>query len=383
MSMILSDLSFPEPILRDHDDELAGDLYDEGDAIALEDLLALAEDLTYFADHDQNYGKGRTMFACDEDILVWGLAILCETQIGRAMAYDARFEEWALEIDDLDQPHYMLDAQLRILILPRCAASYETLARSAHDRSRFLLEMARGLRAIWHSMTGVYDDRQLNIDDQILWARLRQADQDLCALKMAWELRTQGLTNFWRQLIASELGDIAIPAGDIWAEEADRDADRDADRPDRDHAIECDEGLIGGDAKNPDEFGAAKLCESFSVLVPLWLKNVTLTNMCDHHTLEAMDRRLQKSPLDVGGEKRLKVQQLFMLSDIPGEGSYLAPIAYTLLFRPEFRQLHDKLNESYLQQILEECSIPHALPIHFNDENLKRKFFPSHLDKWV
>lgn len=375
MSMILSDLSFPEPILRDHDDEFAGDLYDEGDAIALEDLLALAEDLTYFADQDQVPHRGRAMFTCDEDILVWGLAILCETQIGRAMAYDARFEEWALEIDDLDQPHYVLDAQLRILILPRCAASYETLARSGHDRSRFLLEMARGLRAIWHSMTGVFDDRQFNIDDQILWARLRQADQDLCALKMAWELRTQGLTNFWRQLIASELGDVAIPAGDIWAEEMQLTSSN--EEADPHHSANED------DPKIHEDVGMGRLCDSFSTLIPLWLKNVTLTNMCDHHTLEKMDERLQKSPMDVGGQKRLKVQQLFMLSDIPGEGSYLAPIAYTLLFRPEFRQLHDKLNETHLQQILQECSIPHAAPIKFNDEDLKRKFFPSHLDTWV
>lgn len=375
MTAMLSDLSFsqltevPETIIRNYDEEDGvDDLYDEGNAIALEDLLTLAEDLTHFADHDQVSYKGRQMFMCDEDILVWGLAILCETQMGRAMAYDARFEEWALEIDDLDYPHYVLDPQLRILILPRCAASPAMLGRSAYDRSRFLLEMARGLRAIWHSMTGVFDDMNLSVDDQILWARLRQADQDLCALRMAWDLRTQGLTNFWRQLIASELGDVAIPAGDIWAEEMQEELEENGDFIEDQHC---------------QPFGAVKLCQSFSALLPLWFSNAMLTSLCDHHTIERMDKRLAKSQFRVCGSKRLCSKDLFVLSHIPEEGSYLAPLAYTLLYKPEFRQIHDKLNETYLQQILEECDISLSTDIKFNDEDLKRKFFPAHLDKWV
>jgi len=71
-----------------------GDVFEDGDAYALEDLLHLVQQ------QSANEGDGAedvltsTPFLTDEDALIWGLSVLCGSSLGRAMAFDARFEDW-------------------------------------------------------------------------------------------------------------------------------------------------------------------------------------------------------------------------------------------------------------------------------------------------
>ena len=204
---ILDDI-YPDDFLTEKDDDFSTDLYEEGEAVALEDLLHLVQEFSELNKPDLRPAH----FETDEDALVWGLSVLCETRLGRDLAYDARFEDWSIEVDDIEQACHIIDPQLRILILPRFSVSPPTLARSQNDRAAFILELARGLRGIWHDMTGVRENFDLTADDQILMSRLRRADHDLCALRMAWDLREQGLGGLWRQIIASQLGDLAMIA---------------------------------------------------------------------------------------------------------------------------------------------------------------------------
>ncbi|MDD3020329.1 MAG: hypothetical protein PHX61_05020 [Alphaproteobacteria bacterium] len=346
MMRILDDM-YPDDFLIEREDDFSTDLYEEGEAVALEDLLHLVQESVEYSKPDLRPAH----FATDEDALVWGLSVLCETKLGRDLAYDARFEDWSIEVDDIEQASHIIDPQLRILILPRFSVSPATLARSQNDRASFLMELARGLRGVWHDMTGVRDDADLTADDQILWERLRAADHDLCAVRMAWDLREQGMGGLWRQIIASHLGDLAVMAGELWATE------------DQNEQSEKNLPLYG-----------------FSHLVLEWLRDASLVNATDGQTLDAMDLRLQRNVREVCGPEQISAVELMTLSTLPSDGSYLAPVARTVMYAAEFREIPDGVNEAYLRQILEDCELTRISPLVFSDSELEKKFFPDRVD---
>lgn len=340
---IFNDL-YRDDFLLDDDEDFSNELFEENEAVALEDLLHLVQEYGEMNEADLRPGH----FLCDEDALVWGLAVLCETKLGRDLAFDARFEDWSIEVDDIDTNHHIIDPQLRILILPRFSVSAAQLSKSQSERAQFLLELARGLRGIWHSMTGVRENKDLTADDQILWERLRHLDHDLCALKMSWDLRTQGLGGLWRQVIASDLGDFAVLCSELWDQER--------------------------------ETGEVLPLFGFAHLAPHWFKDEKLLNSTDSKTLDDMDARLQRSVRDVCGPVQIAAGDMLNLSTLPAEGAYLAPVARTVLYAPEFRIIPDPLNEAHLRQILEDCDQIRTSPLVFSDSELEKKIFPNRVD---
>jgi hypothetical protein len=80
------------------DDE---DVYEEGEAYALEDLLQLAEDQAELLE-DGDEEDAVLRLATDEDILIWALSLLTESAVARALIAEARIEEWSLEVDDIE-----------------------------------------------------------------------------------------------------------------------------------------------------------------------------------------------------------------------------------------------------------------------------------------
>lgn len=338
---------FADEFLRD-DDNGYPDLYEENEAVSLEDLLHLVQEQSELAELDEDALRS-ARFDTDEDALVWGLSVLCETKLGRDLAFDARFEDWSIEVDDIETGHHIIDSQLRILILPRFSVSAAQLSKSSQSRADFILELARGLRGIWHDMTEIRDNHDLTADDQLLWNRLRRADHDLCALRMAWDLRVQGMGGLWRQIIASSLGDVAVMAADHWVTE------QDTAQPS--HPL-----------------------YAFPHLVIDWLKDDSLINQCDSKTLDEMDTRLQRSSTEVCGPDQIKAEDVMVLSTLPADDSYMAPLARTILYAPEFRSMPDPVNEAHMRQILEDCDVIRTNPLVFTDSELEKKFFPNRLD---
>ena len=326
----------------DSDIENDGMLFEDGDAYALEDLLRLVQQQQNDTDDvSPEYVLAATPFACDEDALIWGLSILCQSSLGRAMAFDARFEDWSLEVDDIDDGHPIIDPQLRILILPRGTPSAAVLSKSYHDRLQFLTNLARGLRMIWQDMNGVRTRNDLTADDQIFFERLRRADMDIMTLRMFWDLRDDGFCGLWRTLIAGHLGDVAVAAGHFWEAES----------------------------------FPAGLAQTFLT----WMGADHLLAECDNRTLDDMDSRLQRSIHDVCGIAMLTGDDVLNISRLPEGGSYLAPLARTLCYTPEFRHIPDPVNEAHLRQILEECSEIMTPSLVFRDSELERKIFPNRI----
>lgn len=317
------------------------DLYADYDAYSLEDLLRIVQE-----DKRLDVENAATApFSTDEEALLWALAHICESGLGRALACDARFEEWALEVDDVDGDRLVIDPQLRIVIIPRGTPSVMALARSLTARFEFLLNLARGLRLIWQDMNGVRSRIDLTADDQIFMERARRADQDIIALRMAWEMREEGLGQFWHHLISGSLGDLADSAASLWS----------------------------SDSKH------APVSQRLPQIFLGWLASDLLLNEVDSRALDDMDARLQNSIHDVCGTSFLTPQDLMALGRMPEGGSYLAPLSRTILYVEDLRLMPDPINEAHLQQILEDSGTLLAPALVFQDSELERKFFPNRI----
>lgn len=317
-----------------------GDLFEDGDAYSLEDLLQLVKQRQNENDEETpEIILSSTTFSCDEDALIWGLSILCVSPLGRSIAFDARFEDWSLEIDDIPDGHPIIDSQLRILILPRGTPSAITLSKSVHDRQKFLMSLARGLRMIWQDMNHVRSRINFTADDQLFFERLRRADMDVIALRIIWDLKQNGYDSLWRHMIAGNIGEVAMAANHFWEQ---------------------------------DEFPGG-LAQTFLT----WMGCDHLLAECDNRTLDDMDARLQKSINDVCGIDMLNGDDILNLSRLPEGCSYLAPLARTLCYSTEFRHIPDPVNDAHLRQILEECSEIIAPSLIFRDSELERKIFPD------
>ncbi|MFA7277019.1 MAG: hypothetical protein WC043_09485 [Pseudobdellovibrionaceae bacterium] len=331
--------------LREREDDNV-DSFADGDAYFLEDLLDLARDRSaYTLD-----GVSPTAFLeSDEDALVWGLSLLCESPLMRAMAYDARFEDWALEVDDIDSDMPITDHQMRIVIIPRGTPSLSALNRNASARSEFLMQLACALRLIWQAMNGAVMRTSLSADDQIFLARLLYCDLDCVMTRMAWELKDTDHAALWRHLISAQGGDLALFASSLWEED--------------------------------DE--AANLPAHFAEMFLFWMHDNQLLGQIDCRTLDQMDERLEKSAESVCGYDLLEPSDVMAASRLPGDISYLAPLARTVLYSEALRHIPDPLNEAHLAQLMEDVGIEAGLnrqsPLVFQDEDLAAKIFPKRL----
>lgn len=315
------------------------DFMAEADAYSLEDLLRLVQ-----MGDDSCIDRDHIEFLSDEEALIWGLSYLSETTLGRAMAFDARFEDWALEVDDIEGGMPAINSQLRILIMPRGTPSLRLLSQTPHYRAQFLVNLARGLRMIWQDMNGIRARNDMPVDDQILLERLRRADQDVVMLRMAWELRDRDGGTLWRQLIADDMGDLVTLAAGLWAEDT--------------HA--------------PDMLAASLL-----PVFQLWLGTDELLNQVDARTLDDIDSRLQRGITNVCGTQLLRPSDVLALGRLPAMGSYLAPLARSILYAEDMRRMPDQMLESHLRQIIEDCGYVFAAPLVFSDLSLQEKIFPT------
>lgn len=334
----LTDFVFDDRYDIDEDND--GSLFEDGYAYALEDLIDIVKQQQDDSDDiSPEYMLTATPFFNDEDALIWGLTILCQSPMGRNFAFDARFEDWSLEVDDIEDGHPIINPQLRILILPRGTPSAETLSRSTYDRLQFLNNLARGLRMMWQDMHEVRARHDLTVDDQIFFERMRRADMDVMGLRILWDLKNQGYAAIWRHMLASDVSDVAIVANHFWN----------------------------------DQTYPAGLTETFLT----WMGSDHLLSPCDGRTLGDMDARLQKSVQDVCGLSVLNADDILNIAHLPEGTSYLAPLARTLCYSREFRQIPELIHEAHLRQIVEECSELMIPSLTFHDSDLERKLFPD------
>lgn len=318
----------------DCDDDLLFDL----EAYALEDILhevrALGTDpdLLPFS------------FASDYDVLIWALALLCESPMGRTYAFDARFEDWSIELDEVEDGRHIVDPQMRVLIMPRFVPSAAALGRSPYFRHMFLVELCRGLRSIWNHDTGVRHGFDLTINQQILWNRLLQADHDLNALSIAWEVREAGFPELWRHMIGSDLGDLAVAFS----------------------------------ATIERHTAGIETPQIMRNLFLQWMEHDTYLNAVDHRTLERLDDQLNSPGSGRAyGIDRISPSDVIRLTELPQDIAYLESLATLTISDPFFARMPDMVNKTHLDHILSDITAQTVVKAGFRDKDLASRIFPD------
>lgn len=277
-------------------------------------------------------------FLTDGDILRWGLARICETQIGRALAHDARFDDWMVVIEDGENASKcFIDTDIQCLFLPRGAQSSADFSRSQQHQMEFLFHFGKGLRLIWQFGMEGSKAQFLEPKDFLLFQRLTEADSDLSAILLAYQLREAGDHDLWRYILSADLSAIAVTLCEC---------------------LDFDSSMDG-------------LLEALGFVFQDWFANEERLARIDHDSLSDLDEKQ-----DEHGSQNLQFDDLIQLSMLPDGFSYLEYAAAEILSDAYYIRMTDATNEAHLNQILAETQIHMLEDIGFRDQELAKKFFP-------
>lgn len=280
----------------------------------------------------------------DGDIIRWGLGVVCASPLASGLAHDARFDDWALGIEDCDDdcgPEIFENKNY--LSLPCRKYSYAGFARDALAQVQFLFQMIRGLRAIWHQNNDLPQLENLSADEQVRWARLTEADLDLCAILAAFQLRQNGYGDLWRYILTTDLANLAVTL------------------------CECLSYRIEDDEMEEDE-----LQDTLGLLMQDWFVDDERLSRIDHLTLTRIDAAQNKN--ERGGH--VDFIDVLQLGVLPDGASYLEYAAGDLI-SDEYYMRMEPLNRAHLRQIMGEMDSSLAGGVVFRDADLARKIFPN------
>ena len=316
-------VSLPKPAAKTHD-------FSKPHGYPIQDLLNQIR-------LNENPGNS---FLTDGDILRWGLAHLCQTPLGRSLAHDARFDDWMIAIEDGDEwsEKAQADSELKCLYLPRYSDSIATFSRSQNAQMQFLFHLLKGLRLIWQGNMDIKKIDHLGAEDFVRYARVVEADGDLCSILTAYQLRETGDHDMWRYILSSDLSGIAATL------------------------CEC----LDFDAS------ADGVLETLGFIFQDWFAEDSRLNRIDHESLTQLDDRHQEHE----NVTSLDFEDLIQMSMLPEGFSYLDYTAADILTDAYYARMPDPTNRAHLNQILAEVQIGMADNIGFRDTELARKFFP-------
>ncbi len=281
----------------------------------------------------------RGAFLTDGDILRWGLNILCSTPMGRAFAYDARFDGWMIAIEDGDEdsPGARLDSGLKCVTLSRYAEAPVVFSRTQPAQMQFLFNLLKALRLIWQDNTDLKRAEVLTAEAQMKRERLLQADADLCALLTAYQLRESGDHDFWRYILSSDLSAIAATLAEC---------------------LDFDGSMDG-------------ILDALGFIFQDWFADDERLSRIDHATLTRMDR------MPNFGVEAITFDDLIQLSILPEGFSYLEYSAAEVLTEAFYSRIPDETNRAHLLQITRESRESIIEDIGFRDSDLAEKIFPK------
>lgn len=280
-------------------------------------------------------------FLTDGDILRWGLSLLCETPVGRALVHEARFDEWIIVVEDGDENSETasVESQTKSLFLPRYADSIHVFAREQTAQMQFLFQLLKGLRLIWQENTDIKKAEDLTAEDYLRLRRLLEADGDLCGMLVAYQLRNNGDHDLWRYLLSNDLSQLSTTL----AECLDFDATTD--------------GIL----------------DSLGFIFADWFGDDDRLSRIDHMALSDLDGR----DLKTFGRDNVTFDDLIQLSQLPEGFSYLEYSAAEILTDAYYSRIPDDTNRAHLLQIVKESQVEIVKTIGFRDEELAKKFFPN------
>lgn len=280
-------------------------------------------------------------FATDGDILRWALARLCETPLGRSLSHDARFDGWMIVLEDGDEwsANISADRDLKCLYLSRYSESVPSFSRSQQAQMQLLFQLLKGLRLIWQENTISGNAEELAPEEFISFERLIEADGDLCAILVAYQLRESGDHDLWRYVLSSDLHGMAVTLCEC---------------------LNFDASMDG-------------ILEAMNFVFPDWFLDTARLAKVDHISLTKLDARIDTD----FGHDSIDFEDIIQLSMMPEGFSYLEYSAAEILGDAFYSRVPDATNAAHLKQIVQENRINMIEEIGFRDQDLARKFFPT------
>lgn len=316
-------VNLPKPVAMTHD-------FSKPNGYAIQDLLHQIR-----MNDDSNNG-----FLTDGDILRWGLSHLCETPLGRSLAHDARFDGWMIVIEDGDEwsEKAQADSELKCLYLSRYSESVTTFSRTQSSQMQFLFQLLKGLRLIWQDNLEFKKAEHLNPEDTLCYSRVIEADGDLCAILVAYQLRETGDHDLWRYVLSSDLSVIAVTLCEC---------------------LDFDASMDG-------------VLEALGFVFQDWFADDARLSRIDHESLSDLDNRMGRNEASTS----LEFEDVLQISMMPEGFSYLEYSAADILTDAYYSRIPDQTNRAHLQQILTESQVNMISDIGFRDTELARKIFP-------
>lgn len=240
--------------------------------------------------------------------------ILSQSPTGRALLRAALLRDIHIGLDPLLEPqssfYYPLQKRLDLGYQPAA------LQTSQKGVSQYLASLVGGLRRIWQQGRGMAPDTALRPEDFLRYCRVFEADVTAVTHLTAWELRMAGPCFFWRYLLGSESGDIAL----------------------------CFARAAGSHPRH--QFDGTALRAAFLQ----WFDVPERVDACDHLALETMDMALLAGRgVATGiGRCRLDTGAMMRLGALPQGGQYLGSMRFR---SPAMRRITDPFNRTHLQHI--------------------------------
>jgi hypothetical protein len=309
------------------DDDLNSPLYDTWqDTWPLDDLV-----------HDifsQNFDS-------EFDVLASALQALLPSPAATALIHDAAAAGWEMGLSDLGDSAFHIDVPLKKIIIGSNGLSASALGGSLHFYHRLQLTLVRALRDAWHEKRHGGFDEKFTPESILILERVRAADCDAMTVLAAWELRTAGQGEMWRQLLASDEGDLAIAFGCTLEKEA----------------------------------GAYPVHKALEACFNQWYAVPERSMLCDHETLEYIDEVFRNGMTT--GARRAAAIDIEALSCLVDRTAYLQGCGDTILRAPLYAGLHDEVNQSHYMQIVHDMGVTYVQGVPFQDKTLAEKIFPG------
>ena len=278
------------------------------------------------------------------DIVSWCLNLLSYSSAGARMISEACDQDWQVMLDDLQGGEYCIDVERKFLTIDNNALCPSALGRSGDFRNLTLVTLIKALRDIWQENRHGGFDELYSPEHILLMERIRAADLDVLAIMIAWELRAQGFTDFWRHMIGSEIGDMAMTFS----------------------------GYLERDPSA--QFNNQGAVAAFKQ----WFREKKRVNECDHDALEYLDEVLfsseEENPF---GRKKPSKMNIEVLSCLPDKTAYLQGMGVEILSNPEFSAVDDAINQTHLFHIMYDLEAIVVEDVPFRDAELARKIFPQ------
>jgi hypothetical protein len=269
------------------------------------------------------------------------LADLYESDTFAALV-DSIDPDWQMVGADLDEAAYRIDLRSRTIRINTKGLNAASLQRSNYFRNQLALNVTSAVRAAWQAER-MHETKSMHRPDVwLVLARIVQADIDVMAVRMGFEMLDSGNESLWRHILGETSSDVA-----------------------QEYA-RCLEMHIGALDDN------RALASAFVS----WFDKHDRLKHTDAATLADMDHALPSLVWE--GRESISEGTIRCLSVDPISGSsYLGVKAGELAGNQDLSVMHDLITQAHYAQIMDEIGATSVGAITVRDKRLADRLFAN------